>query len=158
MNKLPMSFDWKKAKENGQTPISPFAQTPIAAQGMQMNNINSLNYNSDVHNSAELVQSIIMHINNQVKTTTDLDGYAQCGKNPYAYVATKFVNNILMPYLVQHRIDSNGIMYIATSLKQDPDSNKFINADGLLNQAIEYEDHVEIAPQVILKVIIDKCM
>ncbi len=152
MNQLPMSFDWKAAKQRGGTP--GFQQTSI----LQMPNIGMLNYDSDVKNSAELVQSILMHIENQVKRTTDIDGYAQCGRNPYAYVVSKFVMPMLFPMLVNHKIDANGIMYIATTLKQDKSAASFINTNGLLEQAREYDDHIEISPQVILKAIVDKCM
>ena len=147
-----MSFDWKAAKQKGGTP--GFQQTSI----LQMPNIGMLNYDSDVKNSAELVQSILMHIENQVKRTTDIDGYVQCGRNPYAYVVGKFVMSMLFPMLVNHKIDANGIMYIATTLKQDQSAASFINANGLLEQAREYDDHIEISPQVILKAIVDKCM
>ena len=152
MNQLPMSFDWKAAKQKGGVP--GFQQTSI----LQMPNIGMLNYNSDVKNSAELVQSILMHIENQVKRTTDIDGYVQCGRNPYAYVVSKFVIPMLLPMLINHKIDANGIMYIATTLKQDQSAASFINANGLLEQAREYDDHIEISPQVILKAIVDKCM
>lgn len=152
MNQLPMSFDWKAAKQRGGIP--GLQQTSI----LQMPNIGMLNYDSDVKNSAELVQSILMHIENQVKRTTDIDGYVQYGRNPYAYVVGKFVMPMLFPMLVNHKIDANGIMYIATTLKQDQSAASFINANGLLEQAREYDDHIEISPQVILKAIVDKCM
>ena len=147
-----MSFDWKAAKQKGGAP--GFQQTSI----LQMPNIGMLNYDSDVKNSAELVQSILMHNENQVKRTAEIDGYVQCGRNPYAYVVCKFVMPMLFPMLVNHKIDANGIMYIATTLKQDQSAASFINANGLLEQAREYDDHIEISPQVILKAIVDKCM
>lgn len=147
MNRLPMSFDWRAAKQNGNAPM--FAQNNI---------FRPTNYESDVKGSSELTQSLMMHIQNQVKTTTDIDGYAACGKNPYIYVVNKFVNPMLLNYLMMHKIDSASIMYIATSLKQDPDNAKFANASGLYEQAKEYGDHIEISPQVILKAIVDKCM
>lgn len=155
MNKLPMSFDWKTAKQQGGRP----GLTPAPHQNIfQMPNINALNYDSDVKNSAELVQSLISHIELQVKTTQDKAGYEQCGKNPYVFVVNKFVMPMLMNYLIQHKIDANGVMYIASTLKQDPDNAKFVNTQGFYEQAKEYDDHIEICPQVILKAIVDKCM
>lgn len=151
MQKLPMSFDWKAAK-SGMAGIRP--ASPMMAA---MPSVATLN-NGDAKNSGELVLSLMQHIQLQVKTTTDLQGYASCGNNPYAYVMSKFVNPMLMPYLMQHKIDANGILYIAQNLKNDPDNAKFGMQNGVMQQAIQYDDHVEISPAVILKAIVDRCM
>ena len=42
--------------------------------------------------------------------------------------------------------------------ENDKDNEKFLNTDGLLEQAKEYVDHIEICPKLIVKAIVDKCM
>ena len=142
IQKLPMSFDWRKAKQNGQQ------------IGFGNTNINMINK----YNSPELLQSLIGHIDLQVKTTTDIEGYNACGKNPYIYVVNNFINKMLIKYYNMHSIDSDGIMYIVNYLQNDKDNKKFLNKDGLLEQAKEYVDHIEICPKLIVKAIVDKCM
>lgn len=138
INKLPMSFDWRAAKQTG-------GNSMFATQTQQ-------------YIPSELVQSILMHIQNQVKTTTDVNGYKSCGSNPYAYVINSFTNPVMMSYIMQHKLDGNDIMYIANKLKQDQDNVKYITEDGFTQQAKEFQDHIEISPQIILKTILDKCM
>lgn len=157
---MPMSFDWKTAKEKTTTPGlngsifgSTFeSRTPQGINALTQG-IGALNYGGEVQHSAELVQSILNHIENQVKRTTDVAGYAACGKNAYNYVVNKFVVPMLIPYYAGQKLDSNGILYIVTQLKQDKDNTKFADT-----QALEYDDHIEISPLVIMKAIVDKCM
>lgn len=153
MMKMPMSFDWKTAKEQTTTPMHGGSIFGSAFKPQPPQNINALNYGGEVQHSAELVQSILFHIENQVKRTTDVAGYAAYGKNAYNYVVNKFVIPMLVPYYAGQRIDSNGILYIVSQLKQDKDNAKFVDT-----QALEYEDHIEISPLVIMKAIVDKCM
>ena len=139
-----MSFDWRKSKQ----------------QGPQAGFVPSANIldNSDVKGSQELIQSLLAHIELQVKRTEDITGYEACGKNPYTYVVNSFINKMLLPYYAMHKLDANGIMYIATTLQNDKDNSNFMNSDGLLEQAREYSDHIEICPKLIMKAIVDKCM
>lgn len=134
-----MSFDWKKAKE-----------------GCHVNH-----YASSIpqrHIDNEMMTSLMMHIENQVKHVTDIDAYHRCGNNPYAYVCTTFVDRILMPYLAQHRIDADVIMTLATRLRNDPDNAKFGMNEGLGTQAIEQDGCISISPLIIMKAIVDRCM
>lgn len=153
MMKMPMSFDWKTAKEKTTAPHTGRSIFGATFESQIPQNIGALNYGGEVQHSAELVQSILFHIENQVKRTTDVAGYAACGKNAYNYVVNKFVIPMLVPYYAGQRIDSNGILYIVSQLKQDKDNAKFADT-----QALEYEDHIEISPLVIMKAIVDKCM
>lgn len=140
INKLPMSFDWRTAKQHN-TSTGMYNQ-PVTNKG----------------NVSELVQSILMHIQNRVKRTTDVNGYKANGSNPYNYVVNTFTNPVMMAYIMQHKLDGSDIMYIATQLKQDPDNQKFITENGFMREANEHEDYIEISPQVILKTIVDKCL
>lgn len=153
MNKLPMSFDWKTAKENThnigfRNPLSHFT-TPI-----QRTSDHYINHG----NNGEFIQSLMMHIQNQVKVTHDINGWNASGRNAYAFVVNKFVIPMLMNYLATHKLDTDGIISICQQLKQDPDNAKFTNNNGLQEQAKEYPDHVEIAPNIIMKAIVDRCL
>ena len=143
MNRLPMSFDWHTAKQN--------TASPFAAQPQQLFGQHSPQYAPDI------VQSLVKHINDNIKHTTDTEGYAACGKDAYRYVTSKFVLPVLVPYYAGQQIDADGIMLLVTALKNDADSDKFI-IGGTLKPAIEHDGSVDIAPQVIIKAIIDKCM
>lgn len=147
MNKLPMSFDWKAAKEHTQG----YARNPL------MNYYHQQQTPGYTQNG-EFMQSLMMHIQNQVKVVRDIDGWNASGRNAYAYVTNKFVMPMLMNYLAAHKIDADGILSICQQLKQDPDNSKFVINNGLQEQAKEYSDHIEIAPNVIMKAIVDKCL
>lgn len=153
MMKMPMSFDWKTAKEKTTAPGLGGSIFGSTFESQTPQGIGALNYGGEVQHSAELVQSLLNHIENQVKRTTDTAGYAACGKNAYNYVVNKFVVPMLIPYYAGQKLDSNGILYIVTQLKQDKDNAKFVDT-----QALEYDDHIEISPLVIMKAIVDKCM
>jgi hypothetical protein len=153
MMKMPMSFDWKTAKEKTTAPGLGESIFGFTFESQTPQGIGVLNYGGEVQHSAELVQSLLNHIENQVKRTTDIAGYAACGKNAYNYVINKFVIPMLIPYYAGQKLDSNGILYIVTQLKQDRDNTKFADT-----QVLEYDDHIEISPLVIMKAIIDKCM
>ncbi len=143
MNRLPMSFDWHTAKQNTASPFTAQQPQPFGQHSTQC--------------TPDIVQSLVKHINDNIKHTTDTEGYAACGKDAYRYVTSKFVMPVLVPYYAGQRIDADGIMALVTTLKNDADSAKFI-VGGVLKPAIENGGSIDIAPQVIIKAIIDKCM
>lgn len=146
MNKLPMNFDWRGAKA-GTQPMNtnPYQQVIQQRQAL-----------SGVQGQGELVESLLSHAQLQVLQSSNIEAFHQCGDNAYKFVVETFIKPVLMPYVNMHKIDGNGILYIAKNIQNEPAP---LNEGGLQVEAFVGNDgKLHIHPQVVVKAISDMCL
>lgn len=133
-----MSFDWRAAMNNQQN-------TKMTSHN---NIIASLN-EGDAKGSGTLVQQILQYINDNVKKTNK-EVYSKYN-NPEAFVINEFLNPVLAPNIFNHRIDADGLIYIARQLKND----NAIYEGGVIENP---DGTVYISSEIILKQIVSRCL
>ena len=141
-----MNFDWRAAKNAGPSAtINPYQQVVQQRQAL-----------SGVQGQGELVESLLSHVQLQVLTSSNKEAFEQCGKDPYKFVVETFIKPMLLPYINMHKLDGNGILYIAHNIQNE---QALVNEGGLQVEAfIDNDGKVHVHPQVFVKAIMDMCM
>ena len=145
-----MNFDWRAARAGQAQQVNPYLQ--------QMQVRQSLN---EVQGQSELVESLISHAELQVLRTSDIQKWEACRKDPYRFVVESFIKPMLMPYINMHKIDGNGIIYIAKNIQNyDQSSTPLMESmsNGLRTNAIENGGYVYIDKSILVKAISDYCL
>lgn len=136
-NKLPMDFNFQKAKQSGNQPvfIHNVQQTPV---------------------NTELTESIKSHIELQILQTTNVDAATS---NPAQFIADNLVNRILFPYYMQHKIDNEDLVSIIQWLQNKPTSSQFAIQEGLQTVCVANNGEMaEIDPKFVAAVIIKRML
>ena len=147
-----MNFDWRAAKASGQqfNQVNQYQQMMQARQSLQ-----------GVQGQGELIESLLSHAQLQVLKFADTEQWEKYGKNPYTYVVETFIKPMLLPYINMHKIDGNGILYIATNIQNTDQSDTPLNesaGQGFAAQAVESGGYVYINKQIVVKAISDFCL
>ena len=146
MPKLPMNFDWRAAKN-----AAPSINTNPYQQVMQQRQALT-----GVQGQGELIESLLSHVQLQVLQSSNIEAFHQCGDNAYKFVVETFIKPMLLPYINMHKIDGNGILYIAKNIQNEP---AILNEGGLQVEAFVGNDgKLHVHPQVIVKAISDMCL
>ena len=156
MSTLPMGFDWRKAKAG--VAANPFQQVNPYLQRQQA--FSALN-SQGVQGQGELVESLLSHAQLQVLKSSNIQAWEACGKDAYKFVVESFIKPMLMPYINMHKLDGNGILYIATNIQNTDQSNTPLNesgGQGFSTQAVESGGYVYINKQILVKAISDFCL
>lgn len=137
-----MNFDWRAARNAAPSSIPSQYQRHQILSGVQ--------------GQGELVESLLSHVQLQVLTSSNVEAFHNCGDNAYKFVVETFIKPMLLPYVNMHKVDGNGILYIATNVQRQPG---IVNEGGLQVEAFVGEDgKVHIHPQVVVKAISDMCL
>lgn len=150
-----MGFDWRAAKANTTNPLQ---QVNPYAQRQQM--FSQLN-NQGVQGQGELVESLLSHAQLQVLKSQNVQAYEACGNDAYKFVVETFIKPMMLPYINMHKLDGNGILYIATNIQNTDQSDTPLNecgGQGFSAQAVLQNGVVYINKQVLVKAISDMCL
>ena len=150
-----MGFDWRAAKANTTNPLQ---QVNPYIQRQQM--FSQLN-NQGVQGQGELVESLLSHAQLQVLKSQNVKAYEACGNDAYKFVVETFIKPMMLPYINMHKLDGNGILYIATNIQNTDQSDTPLNesgGQGFSTQAVESGGYIYINKQILVKAISDFCL
>lgn len=140
MKTLPMGWDWRAAKQQGQQP--GYTQ-------QQQNRMYTPEH-------AELVESLKGHIQSQILNCPDVLKYKTAG-DPVRFVQENLVNNLLKPYYMAHHLVNEDIIHLVQWLNS-LEYNTTVNEDGLREIAHVYEHYVTMDPKLVANIIVTSIM
>lgn len=153
MSKLPMNFDWRSAKASA----TPQQVNPYQYRQQVFSSLNG----QGVQGQSELVESLLSHAQLQVLKSSNTQLWESCGKDAYKFVIESFIKPMMMPYVNMHRLDGNGILYIASNIQNMDQSDTPLmeaSGQGLSANAVESGGYIYINKQVLVKAISDYCL